>query len=418
MNLSQTRTKDKGRRTKDEELSTTGHRTAKFHLKISGTPSLTGRVTGKNLPEDCAVMTFRRVLYLSVSLFLTAGSALAQNPAAPAMPAEPPMTAEPFGAFSLFVDGAGFLGVYTEEITKDNVSQYGLRDARGVGITEVVKDSPAEKAGLRKGDVITRFDNEAVNSVRQLNRLVSEVAPDHKVTLAISRGGSEQELSVAMGKRPGFTSTLRKGTIPHFPGVEGFPGIELMPGIEGDSDRLIFALGNHRRIGVATTQLTKQLADYFGVTDGKGVLVTSVSENSPAAKAGIKAGDVITAVDGEKVEASGDLSRAISKQKDGDVSVTIVRDKNQRTIKVTPEKADNELLPPGRTANQRVIRDQMRKAILDGAREGRIVIPRIELPSIPAINVTVPQIDLPVIPEINIVVPKIRVIRTGKRTAI
>jgi serine protease Do len=363
-------------------------------------------------------MTFRRVLYLSVSLVLTAGSALAQQPATPATPVEPPMTAEPFGAFSLFVDGDGFLGVYAEEITKDNVSQYGLRDARGVGVTEVVKDSPAEKAGLRKGDVITRFDNEAVTSVRKLNRLVSEVAPDHRVTVAISRGGSEQELSVAIGKRPSYSGTLRTTTIPHFPGIEGFPGIESMPRIEGQSDRLVFALGNHRRIGVATTQLTKQLADYFGVADGKGVLVTSVSENSPAAKAGLKAGDVITAVDGEKVEASGDLSRAISKQKDGDVTLTIVRDKNQRPIKVTPEKSENELLRPGRTTNQRVIRDQVRKAIQDSAREGRIVIPRIELPSIPAINVTVPQIDLLVIPEINVVLPRVRVIRTGKRIPI
>lgn len=363
-------------------------------------------------------MTFRRVLYLSVSLLLTTVIALAQQPATPATPAEPATTAEPFGAFSLFVDGDGFLGVYAEEITKDNVSRYGLRDARGVGVTEVVKDSPAEKAGLRKGDVITRFDNEAVTSVRKLNRLVSEVAPDHKVTVGISRGGAEQDLSVAIGKRPSYLGTLRTMTIPHFPGVEGFPGLESMPGIEGQSDRLVFALGNHRRIGVATTQLTKQLADYFGVADGKGVLVTSVTENSPAAKAGLKAGDVITAVDGEKVEGPGDLSRAISKQKDGDVTLTVVRDKNQRTIKVTPDKAGSELLRPGRTANQRVIRDQIRTAIRDGAKDGRIVIPRIALPSIPAINVTMPQIDLPVIPEINVVVPKVRVIRTEKRRPI
>jgi serine protease Do len=354
-------------------------------------------------------MTLRRVLYLSVSLFLTAGGALAQQSATPAIPAEPPLAAEPFGAFNLFVDGSGFLGVYTEEINKDNMSQYGLRDARGVGITEVVKDSPAEKAGLRKGDAIIRFDNEAVGSVRKLNRLVSEVAPDHKVNLTISRGGAEQELAVTIGKRQGYSETLGKMTIPR----GSFPRIEDMP--EGMN---FFTLGNSRRIGVSTTQLTKQLADYFGVADGKGVLVTSVSENSPAAKAGIKAGDVITAVDGEKVEGSGDLSRAINKQKDGDVTLTIVREKNQRTIKLTPEKAESELFGPGRTANQRVIRDQIRQAIKQGAREGRIVIPRIELPSIPAINVSVPQIDLPIIPEINVVIPRVRVVRTGKRVPI
>ena len=351
-------------------------------------------------------MTLRRVLYLSVSLFLTAGGAFAQQSATPAMPAEPPLAAEPF--LNLFVDGGGFLGIYTEEINKDNLSQYGLRDARGVGVTEVVKDSPAEKAGLRKGDVIIRFDSEAVGSVRKLNRLVSEVAPDHKVNLTISRGGAEQELSVTIGKRQGYSETLSTMTIPR----GGFPRIENFP------DGTVFSLGNNRRIGVGTTQLTKQLADYFGVSDGKGVLVTSVSENSPAAKAGIKAGDVITAVDGEKIEGPGDLSRAINKQKDGDITLTIVRDKNQRTIKLTPEKAESELLRPGRTANQRVIRDQIRRTIQEGAREGRIVIPRIELPTIPAINVSVPQIDLPVIPEINVVIPRVRVVRTGRRVPI
>ena len=136
-------------------------------------------------------------------------------------------------------------------------------------------------------------------------------------------------------------------------------------------------------------QLTKQLADYFGIADGKGVLVTSVSEDSPAAKAGLKAGDVITAIDGEKVDGAGDLSRAINKKKDGDVTLTIVRNKNQRTITVTPKAAD-AMIQPG----------TIRQA---GGRT--IVLPRIELGSTPAVNVSIPQITLPVIPEINIQVP-------------
>lgn len=354
-------------------------------------------------------MTFKRLLYLSVSLLLTAGFALAQQPAIPADPAEPPLANEPFGSFSFFVEGGGFLGVYTEEITKENMAQYGLHDARGVGITEVVKDSPAERAGLKKGDVITRFDDEAVTSIRKLNRLVSEVAADHKVNLTVSRGGVDENLAVTIGKRQGYADTLSKMTIPR----GSFPRLEDLP--EGAS---VLSLGNSRRIGVGTTQLTKQLADYFGVADGKGVLVTSVSENSPAAKAGIKAGDVITAVDGEKVEGPGDLSRAINKQKDGEVTLTIVRDKSQRTIKVTPAKTESELIRTGRTANQRVIRDEVRKAIRNGASEGRIVIPRIELPAIPAINVSVPRIILPDIPEINVVIPKVRVVRTGRRVPI
>ncbi len=354
-------------------------------------------------------MTPKNILFLLVSLLLNTGIALAQQPATPPAQTAPPMSGDPSGAFSLFVDGGSFLGVYAEDITSANMSNYGLRNVRGVGITEVIKSSPAEKAGLKKGDVILRFDDETVTSVRKLNRLVSETAPDHTVKLGISRSGSDQEVTVTLAKRDDLSTTIWQGmprgdvfrTMPRgeFPKLDPF----------GESqEALVFALGNNRRIGVSTQSLTKQLADYFGVSDGKGVLVTSVSEDSPAAKAGIKAGDVITAIDGEKIEGSGDLSRAINKQKDVDVTLTIIRDKIPRTIKVTPEKTQG--LRPGRVIGPQ-IRAQTRDAILRGVSEGRIVIPQIALPSIPAVNVTVPRIDLPVIPQIDIVVPAIPRVR-------
>jgi membrane-associated protease RseP (regulator of RpoE activity) len=354
-------------------------------------------------------MTRKNILFLLVSLLLTTGIALAQQPATPPAQTTPPMSGDPSGAFSLFVDGGSFLGVYAEDITNANMSNYGLRNVRGVGITEVIKNSPAEKAGLKKADVIMRFDDETVTSVRKLNRLVSETAPEHTVKLGISRGGSDQEVTVTLAKRDDLSTTIWQG-LPRGDVFRTMPRGEfpkLDPFGEGQ-EALVFALGNNRRIGVSTQSLTKQLADYFGVSDGKGVLVTSVSEDSPAAKAGIKAGDVITAIDGEKIEGSGDLSRAINKQKDGDVTLTIIRDKSARTIKVTPEKAQG--LRPGRVIGPQ-IRAQTRDAILRGVSDGRIVIPQIALPSIPAVNVTVPRIDLPVIPQIDIVIPAIPRVR-------
>ena len=331
-------------------------------------------------------MSFRYAFCFLVSLLLTAGIVLAQQ-AVPAPPA-PPAPDAPFGqAFSLFIDGGGFLGVYAENIDKETMSHYGLREARGVGITGIVKDSPAEKAGLKKDDVILRFDNENVKSVRKLNRLVSEVAPDQTVRMAISRGGAQQELVVTIGKRNDSSDAMQR--------LQGFHGL-MTPGTnvwkwegpEPGRDGPVLAFGNSRRIGVSTMQLTKQLADYFGVSDGKGVLVTSVAEDSPAAKAGIRAGDVITAVDGEKVEGAGDLARAINKKKEGDVTLTIIRDKSQRTIAVTPREG-SPLGQPG--AMPQV--------------GGSIVIPRIQLPTIPEMNIMIPRIELPVIPEINIQLP-------------
>lgn len=297
-----------------------------------------------------------------------------------------------------FVDGGAFLGVGTEDITKENMARYGMREVRGVGVTEVVKDSPAEKAGLKKDDVILRFDGESVTSVRKLTRLVNESSADQNVRLTISRGGAEQELSATLAKPKmrnifggSFPRILRRDKDDD---VRVFPGNNWPPSISGDGP-FVWTMGASRRIGVSTQALTKQLADYFGVKDG-GVLITSVSDNSPAAKAGLKAGDVITAIDGEKVTSPGDVTRGLGKKETGDVSLTIVRDRNTRTVTVTPEKNSSpSLIRPGTSTR-------------------RIRIPSVQVPAVPPINIQVPGITIPVIPPIDVTIPSRapRVVRT------
>ncbi len=371
-------------------------------------------------------MKLKNAFYLAVSLLLlTGGIALAQQTApAPPVAAEPPDAPDgPPAAFTMFLGGGSFLGVNAENINKENMGRYGMREVRGVGITQVVKDSPAEKAGLRKDDVIVRFEGDSVTSVRKLTRLVSEVAPDQTVKLGISRGGGEQEVAVTIAKRSESMSSF--GRFEELEGLEGLRGMEDLKGLKelgklkefhGDmlpggnwnwqggpgEDGMIFALGNHRRIGISTMHLTKQLADFFGIADGKGVLVTSVGDDTPAAKAGLKAGDVITAIDGEKIEGAGDLARGINKKKEGDVTLTVIRNKNQKTFTMTPKEIP---MPQPGAAPQGGVRT--------------IVVPRIELGSIPEMNIRVPRIDLPSTPEVKVVVPgkingpKVRVIRAG-----
>jgi len=354
-------------------------------------------------------MTLRNAFSFIFSLILTAGIVLAQQAAPATPPGEPAPPTPPDGSqnFSFFISGGSFLGVYTEDVSKENMGRYNLREVRGVGITQVAKDSPAEKAGLRKDDVILRFEGENVTSTRKLTRLVSEVAPDQTVRLTISRGGAEQEVSVTIGKRNESINAgegFRAFQMPDLHGLitpEGRGGNVWkweMP--EQGGDGMVFSFGNNRRIGVSTMQLTKQLADYFGIADGEGVLVTSVAEDSPAAKAGIKAGDVITAIDGEKVDGAGDVARGINKRKEGDVTLTVIRKGNQRTITVTPNVV-KPLVTPGTPQSAR-----------------RIVIPPIDLGSIPEINISMPRIDLPTIPQINVQLPKlpkVRVIRAPQQ---
>ena len=340
-------------------------------------------------------------LSLLAAIILTAGSVLAQQtPPSPPEPPDEPSADQNF-EFS-FQGGDGFLGVYAENISRENMGRYHMGQVRGVGVTRIVKDSPAEKAGLRKDDVILRIDNESITSVRKLNRIVSELAPDQAVKITVSRGGSEQDVTATIAKRSNsFFANDMFGNQPQIWKWERgeprewkfeMPVPNVAPPLYNDggdllNNRDLVWIANGRRIGVSTTELSKQLADFFGVPGGKGVLVTSVTEGGPAAKAGIKAGDVITAVEGEPVDSPGDISRVINRKKEGDVSLAIVRNKSQQTITVTPRQG-------GFTGSP------------DGPQIGRrIVIPRIEIP-MPDINISVPAV--------NIKMPRVRVIRSER----
>jgi serine protease Do len=339
---------------------------------------------------------FLGLLPALIALVLTTGFALAQEPTPPAPP-DPPD--EPFEQnFSFFVNGDGFLGVYAENISRENMGRYNMNQVRGVGVTRIVKDSPAEKAGLRKDDVILRVDGENITSVRKLNRIVSELSPDQSVRIGVSRSGSEQEVTATIGKRSN-TSFAAGDLLRGQPRVWKWEGPEPREWkfegplrdrlLENDGD-LTFVLGNSRRIGVSTMELTKQLADYFGITSGKGVLVTSVTDDGPAAKAGVRAGDVITAVDGEAIDSPGDVARVINRKKEGDVTLTVIRNKSQQTIRVTPREGGSS----GALGRPTVGR--------------RIVIPRIEIPT-PEIDIAMPSIVIPLIPSVNVNLPRIRI---------
>jgi membrane-associated protease RseP (regulator of RpoE activity) len=294
--------------------------------------------------------------------------------------------------------GGNFLGVHTEDVTRENAGRFQLSGGpRGVGVSEIVEGGPAAKAGLQKNDVIVRFDSEQVTSAAKLRRLIAEAAPGQAVRLAVLRGGAEREFVVNLGRREGALDNLRLE-----PGqVWSFDGDQLKKQSEewkkfGDEwkkqgdhwkqqgeewkqhneelrrmlekmprGNYAFSFAPGRRIGVTTTELTEQLAEHFGVPERRGVLVTSVAADSPAAKAGLKAGDVITEADGEKLEDAGELSRVINRKEEGDVTLTVVRDRSRRSLRVAPEKRERrELLPLD--------------ARPDGPAAGLFTLPRVE----------------------------------------
>lgn len=259
-----------------------------------------------------------------------------------------------------FGDDGSYLGVQTQEVNRDNFGKFGLRDVRGVAIEKVLDNSPAQAAGLQNGDVIVRFNGEEITSTRKLTRLIGEVAPDHQAKVTVLRNGSERDLNVTLGKRPApkFENGNFEFNMPAMPGKIEIPDMQAMPTLPpmgampqipvapgGQNDMFVWRTGSSRQIGVSVSPLTKQLGDYFGVTDGSGLLINNVRENSPAAKAGLKAGDIITEVNGTPVKGDFDLIRAIGEKKEGDVELTIIRDRSRQTIRVTPEALKGDLAP-------------------------------------------------------------------------
>lgn len=286
-----------------------------------------------------------RKTFLTVSILsLAAAAAIAQDQA-PRPDAERAVR-----AFSLFTGDGGYLGVQTVDVNSENFAGYGLSSVRGVAVEKVLDGSPAQAAGLQKRDVIIRFNGEEVTSARKLTRLVSEVAPDHKVTLTVLRSGSERELQATIGKRPipRFENGAFSMSIPGVP--EPFelkvPRIPEAPMAipRGEGDVFVWRTSSSRQIGVGVTPLTKQLAEHFGVESG--VMINNVREDSPAARAGLKAGDIIVAVDGNEIIGDGDLIRAIATKTEGDVEITFVRNGARQSIRVTPEARKTDLPAP------------------------------------------------------------------------
>jgi membrane-associated protease RseP (regulator of RpoE activity) len=273
-------------------------------------------------------------LYISVVIVTSAFTlVIAQTPEAP--------KAGTAQTFAFAFDGGSYLGVQTQEVNKENFAKFGLSSVRGVAIEKVIENSPAASAGLLANDVIVRFEGEEVSSTRKLTRLISEVAPDHQARLTIVRNGSEQEITATLAKRPipkfdngNFTVTtpMPMGKL-EMPNMPSLPRVFSMP--EGETQTFAWRTGEGRQIGVGVYPLTRQLSENYGVESG--LMINTIRENSPAAKAGLKAGDIIVEVEGKAVKGDFDLIRAINGKKEGDIQLTILRDRKRQTISVTPE---------------------------------------------------------------------------------
>jgi serine protease Do len=248
------------------------------------------------------------------------------------------MQAREFNA-APFVGGT-YLGVNIAEIEANRAKELKLKEDYGVEITRVEENSPAEKAGVKAGDVVLEYNGQRVEGMEQFGRMVRETPPGREVKLTVSRNGATQTLMAVLGSRKSHFS----GNFP--------PGFE-MPEFHMPDIPQVFTTIRSPMLGVEAESLGSQLAGYFSVKEG--VLVRSVLDNTPAQKAGIRAGDVITKVDGMAVTTPSELSTAVrTANARKTYAIELVRDRKPMTVTVNVEDRSERSIPRGRSVRNSV----------------------------------------------------------------
>ena len=227
--------------------------------------------------------------------------------------------------------GGSYLGVDTRDITADRVTALHLKDETGVEVTMVDQDAPAGKAGLKEHDVILSVNEQKVESVEQLRRLIREVPAGRTVTLAVSRDGQAMTMKAQLAERDKMMGNHDFNfTVP----AVNVPAINI-PAINIPQVGPIVVYTSPVRSGLMIENLTPQLGLYFGVKDGNGVLVRSVEKGSRADEAGFRAGDVIVKMNGSAVNDCTDFTHAVHERKEGKAAVTIMRDRKEQNLTLT-----------------------------------------------------------------------------------
>jgi serine protease Do len=189
----------------------------------------------------------------------------------------------------------GWLGVMIQNVTPELAKSFGLKSSKGVLISEIVKGGPAEKAGLLRGDVILRFDNKEIENAHTLSQLVAATAPNTRVKIDLLRNGKEETISVTIG-------TMQ------------------------EEEQKTISPQKASDWGMMVQELTPQLAQQLGLEPGTtGVVISDVSEGSPAAEAGLRPGDLITEVNRTAVQNMNDYQQALKKVKNGEHLLLLVK---------------------------------------------------------------------------------------------
>jgi C-terminal processing protease CtpA/Prc len=225
----------------------------------------------------------------------------------------------------------GWLGVQIGDVDAQKVKELKLPAERGVLISEVEKESPAAKAGLLVNDVVTELNGQRIESAAQFRRMIRESLAGRTAQLTVWRDGRAQSLTATLG---GNRERIERTFTLAGPREFNFSGRNFsfaMPEILAESRTPL--------LGISAEDISGQLGSYFGAPGGEGILVREVNSASPAEKAGMKAGDIITKVDSDRVRTLEELRDKLrAKREQKTVSIGVLRKGSEVVLNVEIEQ--------------------------------------------------------------------------------
>ncbi|HEX5236176.1 MAG TPA: PDZ domain-containing protein [Silvibacterium sp.] len=235
----------------------------------------------------------------------------------------------------------GYLGIVPSDVDNERAASLKLKGVTGTEIVTVDRDGPAGKAGLRVHDVILQMNGQPIAGQEQLRRMLHETPAGRTVTFLISRDGQQMSVNVQLANRQTVEQDAwTQRMIVPAPDDDG--AFVLQPPSGHNGSGLFGSLGlGSPSTGVELDTLGSQLADYFGVKDGQGLLVKRVADNSPASRAGLKAGDVITKANGKAIVSLNEWMKMLRSNRGKQVQITLVRNRKEQTVTLDAASGKN-----------------------------------------------------------------------------
>lgn len=188
----------------------------------------------------------------------------------------------------------GWLGVVIQAITPEIAESIGLPDTNGALVADVSDDGPADKAGIKRGDVIIKFNGEDIRDFSDLTKMVALSDPGSKVELVVKRNGEEKNIELTLGELKDSKDKAQK-------------------------------LNSDKRLGMSVEEITPELASRHNLDVQKGVIITDVQRASDAWEAGFRPGDIILQVDKKQIETLEDYNKAIEDMSEGKLALFLVK---------------------------------------------------------------------------------------------